>query len=82
MKLFLTTFAAACIAAAASAGNSDRYNDLRFDSAIGHVTKAADSGQSQDRQMPVALSSRSSEAEGTPYPYINPYGVGPNNDSR
>ena len=82
MKLFLSAFVAAGIATAVSAGNSDRYNDLRFDSAIGHVTQSADASRLQDGLQPVALSSRNESSERTPYPYISPYGVGPSNDSR
>ena len=82
MKFVLTVFVAASITTAVSAGNSDRYNDLRFDTAVDHVTQASDRPASQTGLQPVALSSRSQSSERTPYPYINPYGVGPNNDSR
>ena len=82
MKLLLISFLAAGIATAASAGNSDRYNDLRFDSAAGHVSDTSTGTGSQDILLPAAISSRSEQSEGTSYPYINPYGVGPDNDSR
>ncbi|MEM7520580.1 MAG: hypothetical protein AAF307_06030, partial [Pseudomonadota bacterium] len=76
----LTTLIAATLAGGAIAGTSDRYKDQRFDTAVGHVTdaKAADAAQAPT----VVLSTNNGNGSGTAYPYINPYGVGPNNDSR
>ncbi|MEM6303327.1 MAG: hypothetical protein AAF744_01315 [Pseudomonadota bacterium] len=98
MKLLITTALAAAIATTAAAGNSDRYNDQRFDSAVGHISSFDNSPRvatfdrtvrgttfaQPQRQQRVILSTRN-QPKGTqarPYAYANPYGVGPNNDSR
>ncbi|MBD3663934.1 hypothetical protein [Sulfitobacter aestuariivivens] len=91
MKLTLSTALALVVATAASAGNSDRYNDLRFDTAIGHigVTGFATDFAADTAAAPAPISSvrfssqsRKSNSSGKGYAYDSPYGVGPNNDSR
>ena len=80
MKLIITAVIAATIAGGALAGTSDRYNDQRLDTAVGHITdeKTAVNVKPQT----VVLSSNNGNGGGASYPYINPYGVGPSNDSR
>ena len=82
MKLILTTIAAATVATSALAGASDRYTDLRFDSAIGHVTDDSVAVDATPKTAMVSLSSRNASKSGKGYAYTNPYGVGPYNDSR
>jgi len=77
MKLFLATIATSLISTVAIADNSDRYNDLRLDTSKSKITQANDAREKQG----IAFSTRNVYAK-TPYAYLNPYGVGPNNDSR
>lgn len=78
MKLIITTAFATMLASTAFAGNSDRYNDLRLD------TSSAVQATTTVEPAPIVatFSTRSAEKTSTSYPYINPYGIGPNNDSR
>lgn len=83
MKLILTTVIAATLATGAFAGNSDRYNDLRLDTSIGHVSVETNAIVLKPQSRPVGITlSSSNKSKGKTYAYINPYGVGPNNDSR
>jgi hypothetical protein len=79
MKLILTASLAALIATGAVAGNSDRYNDQRLDTSNAAQATTTDS---QAAAAVATLSTRSAAETSTSYPYINPYGIGPNNDSR
>ncbi len=88
MKLLITSALAATLATAAFAGNSDRYNDLRLDTAVGHVDSFAQAPKADARPVTQiyapTFSTRNASTEQTTggYAYSNPYGVGPNNDSR
>jgi len=63
----------------AFAGNSDRHNDLRFDSAVGHVGQTLKVVTAEPRTK----ATLSSKGKMKPrYADANPYGVGPHNDSR
>mgnify|MGYP000274185892 CR=1 FL=1 len=79
MKRLLTAAFAVTLASSAFAGNSDRYNDNRFDSAVGHLgqtTKAVPA-------KPAGNATRSSQSQKKPrYADASPFGVGPHNDSR
>jgi len=77
MRLLIAASITAALATAALADKSDRYNDLRFDTAKGHVEASEDAGA-----KPVALSTKNDSKPAPSYPYINPFGVGPYNDSR
>lgn len=83
MKLILVTFITATLATSAFAGNSDRYNDQRFNSAVGHQTDKAKTSQSVRTAATVVFASRNakSKSDGR-YLDANPLGVGPYNDSR
>jgi len=95
MKLVLSSVIALGLATTAFAGNSDRYNDLRLNTAVGHVTshdtarttpvQAFRAINAPVRVAPqdnrVRISTRNATAR-TPYAYQNPHGVGPDNDSR
>ncbi|MEO0939249.1 MAG: hypothetical protein AAFY38_13935 [Pseudomonadota bacterium] len=81
-RFALILAAAATFGTAAAAGQSDRYTDLRLDTAIGHIDFTEDRvGTVQTRSFAATTATRSQERMG-PYAYTNPYGVGPNNDSR
>lgn len=83
MKLIFSTLLVADLATSAVAGNSDRYNDLRLDTAVGHVTKdKAVAAPKATKPQVVTLSSSNKAKAGKGYAYSNPYGVGPANDSR
>lgn len=84
MKLLLPTLLAAGLATTAFAGNSDRYNDLRFDTGAKQTETKQESKvtATEKASVTVVLSTRNKGQSTTPYPYINPYGVGPYNDSR
>lgn len=88
MKLILMTALTTTIASAAFAGNSDRYNDQRFDSAVGHVSSFdrphAEAAVTTTRPLTVtfATNNGSGKQDSGSYAYANPYGVGPDNDSR
>ena len=88
MKLLITSALAATVASTAIAGNSDRYNDIRFDSAVGHISSfdTFKNVKSDPAPLPqVRFSTRSGtnqQSSAGSYAYTNPYGVGPNNDSR
>ena len=77
MKLLIATSIAAALATAALADKSDRYNDLRLDTAKGHISATDDAGA-----KPVALSSKNKSKSKPSYAYTNRFGVGPYNDSR
>lgn len=83
MKKILLTLVAASLTTSAFAGTSDRYNDQRFNSAVGHVADMAAKAD-MDRTGPtVVFASRSDKTKGgVRYPDTNPLGVGPYNDSR
>jgi hypothetical protein len=72
MKRIALTLSAALIATSAAAG-SDRYHDNKFDTSV----KA-----SAQTTAPAPKATLSTKGKSTPYAYINPYGVGPHNDSR
>ena len=79
MKLLITTLVAGTVATAAAADKGDRYNDLRLNTAVGHVTYAA----SASKAKRTTISTRNkADQKKVPYAYTNPYGVGPYNDSR
>ncbi|WP_390915208.1 hypothetical protein [Pseudosulfitobacter sp. SM2401] len=80
MKLFITSAVAALIATSAFAGNSDRYDDLRFDTA--QSAQQVEPATEQAVAVLTSLSSRSKNSTSGTYAYTNPYGIGPNNDSR
>jgi hypothetical protein len=77
MKRFVTAALAMTLASGAFAGNSDRYNDLRFDSAKGHVNTGI---ATQTTPKPTLLAP--SGKKKPRYADASPYGVGPYNDSR
>lgn len=80
MKLIITSAAAVLIATSAFADNSDRYNDQRLDTSVS--TQQASAANDQPIAPIASLSTRNEVKTPTSYPYSNPYGVGPNNDSR
>jgi len=92
MKLIVTSVVALTLATSAFAnGKSDRYNDQRLDTAVGHVDSFAQSRATAKKVTPTApraatlrISTRNNATAQAPrgYAYANPYGVGPNNDSR
>lgn len=84
MKTISLTLAAGLIATSAMAGNSDRYNDLRFDTRIGLFSESQDqeTAGAHTSVSPVTISTRNAQTDRPSYPYINPLGVGPHNDSR
>ena len=75
MKTLLSTTLALTLATGAIAGTSDRYHDNTFDSAKGHVS---DTAKVPSIQVTLASSGKKMGR----YADANPYGVGPNNDSR
>lgn len=85
MKALTFALTAGLIATSALAGNSERYNDLRLDTRVGHVadsqTVASQKTTSPSVQS-ITFSTRNAEANQPSYPYTNPFGVGPYNDSR
>lgn len=83
MKLIISAFLISGLATSVIAGNSDRYNDQRHDTAVGHVVKPKPA-KVKVRQPPraVAPSTQNTKNPGAGYAYSTPYGVGPNNDSR
>lgn len=76
MRLLFATSLAAALATAALADKSDRYNDLRLDTGTSQASAEVPAA------TPVALSTKNDEGTASSYPYANPYGVGPYNDSR
>jgi len=86
MKLILTASLLVGLATAALADTSDRENDLRFDSSVGHVGSVEENAtivaMNKSIENPITLSSRNKDEEKVSYPYISPYGIGPYNDSR
>ena len=79
MKLIFSAAIAALISTTAFAGTSDRYKDLRFDTAT--KTQAPDRATHLSAPLTqTVLSTRDTKRK--PYAYQNPFGVGPNNDSR
>lgn len=80
MKLMLSTALAALISTTASADNPDRHDVLRLET--GETASARNKEGLDERTLhgQVTFSSRNTGGKG--YPYSNPYGVGPNNDSR
>ena len=90
-RFALIVAAAAALGSAAHADQSDRYNDLRFNTAVGHIDCTRSSGamtQSErfvtQRAETSALSSSSARQNQRAgfYAYSNRFGVGPYNDSR
>lgn len=86
MKTLTFALTAGLIATSALAGNSDRYNDLRLDTRVGHVADSQDTVALQKTTSPsvqsITFSTRNAEANQPSYPYTNPFGVGPYNDGR
>ncbi|MEL7100036.1 MAG: hypothetical protein AAGM84_14515 [Pseudomonadota bacterium] len=75
--------AALSLGTAATADQSDRYNDLRFNTAVGHIDYTSDAvGTQRAEQTTVATSGTRQSAPQGSYAYANRFGVGPNNDSR
>ena len=87
MKRILPTLAALVLATASQADLSDRERDLRLDTAkpVQSETGAAATTKAEHPRVTrlgrAAYSTRSA-TPGQGYAYANPYGVGPNNDSR
>lgn len=86
MKRIALTLAAIVASTAAYADKSDRYNDLRLDTSIVKQIDYTDRGNIASTRIakpaPFTLSSRNGMKKDGGYAYSNPYGVGPNNDSR
>ncbi|MFD2740312.1 hypothetical protein ACFSUD_12065 [Sulfitobacter aestuarii] len=91
MKLLITSLVLALLASTASAGNSDRYNDMRLDTSRpaqnAETARPETTGPavtrraSPDRRLP-RNAVRSPDNPTPFYAYDSPFGVGPNNDSR
>ncbi|MEM8578939.1 MAG: hypothetical protein AAGF60_13900 [Pseudomonadota bacterium] len=77
----IAILAASVSATAGIAGTSDRYKDLRLDTSVTQIDFTSERTSTQGAGV---FSTRNSTQTGsnTPYAYISPYGVGPNNDSR
>ncbi len=86
MKRIALTLVAIIASSAAYADKSDRYNDLRLDTSIVKQIDYTDRANTASKQAvkptPFTLSSRNDMKKDGSYAYSNPYGVGPNNDSR
>lgn len=88
MKLLITSALAAALATGALAGNSDRYNDVRLDTAFSNLNDFTETPKATKRPVKQinaptfsTRNARRDRASGS-YAYTNPHGVGPNNDSR
>ena len=83
MKPILLALALVAIGTASFADAPGRTNDMRFDSAVGHV---GDQGKSKAAVPPAPtaalLTTRGTKPVRNPYAYGSRFGVGPNNDSR
>jgi hypothetical protein len=85
MKSLMTAAILAIAATGLSAGQSDRYHDMRLDTSKPKVR--TDAPKPVRKVQPAVTRStvdqdRPKPAEKPGYAYANPYGVGPNNDSR
>jgi len=86
-RTLIATTLIATLGTAAAASGSDRYTDLRLNTAVSEATiaeTAASTEHAQPTVRSITVSTRSANrnAGGSPYHYANPLGVGPYNDSR